>query len=207
IQIFDCDGPRVHFIIESLDVSEVTRLQRDGVWIIADRDRIEDDDHEQNRDKRDRADHPFLRSNYLFRLSGSHPRKPADEAALVEPIEDPRATGDDPDEMPQIDLALPIVLDIDRGSIQQLHLILIVGEIALDVDICTRPRDRAAGLDAQLNVRVPMAGPTRLEKDPERVGLAHFKPHRARRESVADPYAQPGRHRPRLPGIEEALVR
>src|SRR6202040_209703 len=135
IQIFDCDGPRVHFIIESLDVSEVTSLQRDGVWITADRDRIEDDDHEQNREKCYRADHPLLRRNNLFRLSGCHPRKPADEAAFAEPIEDPPATDDDPEEMPHIDLANPVGLDIDRGPIKQLHVVDEVAEIALDVDI------------------------------------------------------------------------
>src|ERR1700730_7904941 len=145
VHIFDCDRPRVYFIFHSLDVSEVTRLQRDGVWIIADRDRIEDDDHEQNREKRECADYALLWSNYLFRLSGSHPCKPADEAALAEPIEDPSATGDDPEEMPHIDLALPIVLDIDHGPIQQFHVIPVVGEIALDVDILTWAGNWAAG--------------------------------------------------------------
>ena len=149
----------------------------------------------------------FLRSNQLFRLSGSYPRKPADEAALVEPIKDPSDTGDDPDEMPQYDFALPIGLDIDRGPIQQFHVIPVVGEIALDVDILAWTRNRAAGLDAQLNVRVPVARTARLEEHSERVGLAYFQTHRARRERAADPYAQPGRHRSGLPGVEEALVR
>src|SRR5438270_11368327 len=107
--------------------------------------------------------------------------------------------------MPQIDLADPIGLDIDRRPIQQLYVVPIVGEVALDVDILTWAGNRAAGLDAQLNVRVPMAGAARLEKLPERVSLAHVELHRARGELAADPYAQPSRHRSGLPGVEEAL--
>src|SRR6202040_1396499 len=101
-----------------VDRPEVTGLQRDGVWIIADRDRIKDDDHEQNHEQNresERADHALPRSNQLFRLSGSRPRKPAEEAVLVEPIEDPRDASDDPDEMPKIDLADAIGLKIDRA--------------------------------------------------------------------------------------------
>src|ERR1700730_15074825 len=109
--------------------------------------------------------------------------------------------------MPQIDLALAIGLNVDRGSIQQFHLVGVVGEIALDVDIGTWAGNRAAGFDTQLNVRVPVAGAARLKEDPERVGLAQFEPHRARRERAADPYAQPGRHRSGLPSVEEALGR
>src|ERR1019366_7102243 len=92
-------------------------------------------------------------------------------AALAEPIEDPGSPGDVPQEVPPIDPAFVEAFEIDRGSVQQFHRVGEVSEVALDIDILTWSGDRAAGLDAQLDMSVPMARAPGSQKNPELIGF------------------------------------
>ena len=109
--------------------------------------------------------------------------------------------------MPQINAAQLIGLDIDRGAIQQFHRIGEVVKIALDVDILTGSRNRTAGLDAQLDVGMPVARAPGSEKDPELVGFTNLEHHRAGRELPADPNTFAVGDGAGLPGVDERALR
>src|ERR1019366_7616099 len=128
-------------------------------------------------------------------------------AALAEPIEDPGSPGDVPQEMPPIDPAFVEAFEIDRGSVQQFPRVGEVSEVAVDFDILTWSGDRAAGLDAQLDMGVPMARAPGSQKNPELIGFTNLELHRTGRELPADPHAFAVRDGSGLSGIDEAALR